>query len=88
MRIVIIGNGNVATVLGRRFKERHQIVQVISRNIEHARVLANELGAAAADLKDPVNADAAMRGYMTLQKCLNWAINWLCILQVQYPWIF
>ncbi len=58
MKIVIIGSGNVATVLGRRFKDHHQIVQVISRNIEHARILANEIGCAAADLKDAVNEDA------------------------------
>lgn len=58
MKVVIIGSGNVATVLGRRFKNHHTIVQVISRNIEHARVLAGELGSTAADLKDAVNTDA------------------------------
>jgi len=49
MRIVIIGAGNVATVLGRLIKNAgHEIVQVISRNIETAKVLADELGCPAA----------------------------------------
>ncbi|HVM88619.1 MAG TPA: Rossmann-like and DUF2520 domain-containing protein [Puia sp.] len=45
MKIVIIGSGNVATVLGRRiFKAGHEIVQVISKHQAHAAVLAKELG--------------------------------------------
>lgn len=44
MRIVIIGSGNVASVLGRLFvKNNHEIIQVVSRNIEHANALASEL---------------------------------------------
>lgn len=59
MKIVITGSGNVATVLGRCFKKNnHQILQVISRNIEHASILAAELDCAAADLKDAVNTEA------------------------------
>jgi predicted short-subunit dehydrogenase-like oxidoreductase (DUF2520 family) len=43
MRIVIIGSGNVATVLGRLCKNNdHEIVQVISRNSDHAKALADE----------------------------------------------
>ncbi len=50
MRIVIVGSGNVATVLGRRIKKtNHQIIQVISRQIEHAKELANELECGFAD---------------------------------------
>lgn len=46
MRIVLIGSGNVATVLGRRLLAAgHVIVQVYSRNPLHAAVLASELGA-------------------------------------------
>lgn len=45
MRIVIIGAGNVATVMGRLIKNAgHEILQVISRKEETAGILANELG--------------------------------------------
>lgn len=48
MRIVIIGAGNVATVLGRAIKNAgHEIIQVISRSMETAQVLADELGCSA-----------------------------------------
>ena len=47
MRIVIIGSGNVATVLGRLFKQNnHQVIQVMSRHTPNAKILANELGCA------------------------------------------
>jgi len=50
MRIVIIGSGNVAAVLGRLFnKKDHQVVQVVSRNPQHAKILADELGCRYAD---------------------------------------
>lgn len=43
MDIVIIGSGNVASVLGRKFKEAgHQILQVVSRNAVAASALAYE----------------------------------------------
>lgn len=43
MRIVIIGSGNVATVLGRLFvKNNHEVIQVVSRNAGHAKILATE----------------------------------------------
>src|SRR5450432_1166703 len=45
MKIVIIGSGNAATVLGRLIKQAgHEIVQVFSRSGEHAAELAGELG--------------------------------------------
>ena len=48
MRIVILGSGNVATVLGRLFKASgHTVEQVYSRNVDHAMVLAWELQAIA-----------------------------------------
>jgi len=44
MRVVIIGSGNVASVLGRLIKRnQHEIVQVVSRNAAHAKTLADEL---------------------------------------------
>lgn len=45
MRVVIIGAGNVASVLGRRIKNAgHEIVQVVSRSHDNAKQLAEELG--------------------------------------------
>lgn len=45
MKIVIIGSGNVATVLGKLAKaKKYDILQVFSRDNEHARALADELG--------------------------------------------
>jgi len=44
MKVLIIGAGNVATVLGRLIKAAgHDIVQVISRNVSSAKILADEL---------------------------------------------
>lgn len=41
MRVVLLGSGNVATVLGKRMHAAgHEIAQVYSRNPEHARQLA------------------------------------------------
>jgi predicted short-subunit dehydrogenase-like oxidoreductase (DUF2520 family) len=45
MNIVLIGSGNVGTVLGRKSQAAgHRIVQVYSRNADHANVLATRLG--------------------------------------------
>lgn len=50
MRIVIIGTGNVATILGKRFLAAdHEIVQVCGRNLLHAEELADLLQAEASD---------------------------------------
>ena len=50
MRVVMIGAGNVASVFGRLIsKAGHEIIQVVSRNINSARSLANELGCAYSD---------------------------------------
>jgi len=44
MNIVLIGSGNVATVLGKSLKEAgHDIAEVVSRNYEHANGLASIL---------------------------------------------
>jgi predicted short-subunit dehydrogenase-like oxidoreductase (DUF2520 family) len=46
MKVVIIGSGNVATVLGRKIKERGtEIIQVISKTEKHAKALADVLRA-------------------------------------------
>jgi predicted short-subunit dehydrogenase-like oxidoreductase (DUF2520 family) len=55
LRIVIIGTGNVATILGKRFLAAdHEIVQVCGRNPLHAEELADMLSATfSTDLKQP-----------------------------------
>jgi predicted short-subunit dehydrogenase-like oxidoreductase (DUF2520 family) len=61
MQIVIIGSGNVATVLGRLCKRNgHEILQVISRHAAHAKLLADELGCAYADFSDKMNDHAGL----------------------------
>ena len=46
MDIVLIGSGNTATVIGRKsIAAGHRILQVYSRNGNHANLLANRLGA-------------------------------------------
>lgn len=59
MQIVIIGSGNVATVLSRLIHNAgHTIVQVYSRDINHANILAQEVGATAISDLSNINADA------------------------------
>jgi predicted short-subunit dehydrogenase-like oxidoreductase (DUF2520 family) len=59
MRIVIIGSGNVATVLGRLCKQKgHEIVQVVSRNAAHAKLLADELSCAFASYDEKLDESA------------------------------
>ena len=59
MKIVIIGAGNVANVLGRKIKAAgHTILQVISRNIDHAYTLADLLGAGSNNYFSTVRQDA------------------------------
>lgn len=42
MKVVLIGSGNVATVLGKIINTAgHEVVQVLSRNIHNAKILAN-----------------------------------------------
>jgi predicted short-subunit dehydrogenase-like oxidoreductase (DUF2520 family) len=59
MNVVMIGTGNVANVLGRKIKAAgHTILQVISRNIEHAYALADVLGAGSNNYFSAVRPDA------------------------------
>ncbi len=59
MRVVMIGSGNVATVLGRLLKQNgHEVLQVISRSAEHAKKLADELGCDFSDYGANINKDA------------------------------
>jgi predicted short-subunit dehydrogenase-like oxidoreductase (DUF2520 family) len=75
MNIVLIGSGNVATVLGRKIKAAgHNVIQVVSRKPENAQILANELGCASAGLTGVVKnaaiyiisiADSALHNFHT-----------------------
>ncbi len=59
MDIVIIGSGNVATVLGRKFKAaKHTILQVYSRNASAASQLAYELETESTNYKSMINKSA------------------------------
>ena len=61
MRVVIIGSGNVASVLGRLLKQKgHEIVQVISRNAVHAQILASELQCPSSDNNSNVDMSAGL----------------------------
>lgn len=59
MDIVIIGSGNVASVLGRKFKAAgHTILQVVSRNAKAASALAYEWDTKSANYMSLVNKQA------------------------------
>ncbi|MBX2918662.1 MAG: DUF2520 domain-containing protein [Ferruginibacter sp.] len=59
MQVVIIGSGNVATVLGRVLvKNNHKVLQVVSRHPEHAKTLADELGCTYCDMDGSINTGA------------------------------
>ena len=59
MKVVIIGSGNVANILGRLMIQHNiNIVQVMSRNMEHAKILAEELNSNFTDLNGLVDITA------------------------------
>lgn len=59
MNIVLIGTGNVASVLGRLMVQKgHRIVRVVGRNQSHAAALAAQLGADSHAPADGLAADA------------------------------
>jgi len=59
MKIVLIGSGNVATVLARLIKStEHTIVEVESKQLQHAQTLANELNVNAITNIDVITKDA------------------------------
>ena len=59
MRVVMAGSGNVATVLGRLIKKAgHEVLQVLSRDAEHAKILADELGCPYADFNGNIEKEA------------------------------
>ena len=59
MNIAIVGSGNTASVLGRLLKRKqYNIVQIASANLQHAKILADELGASYSDLKGWIDVTA------------------------------
>ncbi len=59
MKIALIGSGNVAAVLGRLMvSKQHQIIQVISRDIQNAQTLAQEFAAGFTDFSGKPNLSA------------------------------
>jgi len=61
MRLVIIGAGNVATVMGRLAKNAgYEIVQVISRKMDTAQLLADELRCTATDNFEELDKTAGL----------------------------
>jgi predicted short-subunit dehydrogenase-like oxidoreductase (DUF2520 family) len=59
MKVVIIGSGNVASVLGKKIAMAgHIIVQILSKNINHAQKLAIILNANATDEFKAISNDA------------------------------
>jgi len=58
-KIVILGSGNVATHLGHAFQEAGlEVLQVFSREVEHARTLAGQLNSGFTDRLAALNQDA------------------------------
>ena len=45
-RVVMLGSGNVATNFAFALKDKYQLVQIYSRNIDNARELAEKVGCA------------------------------------------
>ncbi len=59
MKVVIVGSGNVASVLGVLIqKGGHEILQVASRNLDHAKELAAKYNAEGVSLTEPQFASA------------------------------
>jgi predicted short-subunit dehydrogenase-like oxidoreductase (DUF2520 family) len=59
MDIVIIGSGNVAAVLGRKFRAAaHQIIQVVGRNAAAASALAYEWNTVSTNYMSAINRNA------------------------------
>lgn len=78
MRIVIIGSGNVATVLGEKiFIADHEIVQVYSRNKSHAEKLAKQTGAKAISQASELDLNADIYIIAVSDKAILEVTTWL-----------
>jgi predicted short-subunit dehydrogenase-like oxidoreductase (DUF2520 family) len=78
MQVVIIGSGNTATVLSKLlFAKGFQISQVISRNITHAKILANELKCSYADFSSPIDQTADIYLIAVSDKVIHEVVNYM-----------
>jgi predicted short-subunit dehydrogenase-like oxidoreductase (DUF2520 family) len=72
MKVVIIGSGNVASVLGRLIKKAgHDILQVLSKDAENAGSLATALGASFTNDKEKINKEADIYLVAVTDRALN-----------------
>ena len=61
MIVALLGSGNVATVLGRLIESRgHEVVQVLSRSVPHAKLLAERISAKWGDFTTPIDDRAQL----------------------------
>ncbi|HRP57686.1 DUF2520 domain-containing protein [Agriterribacter sp.] len=80
MRIVIIGTGNTATVLGRKALQcGHQVVQVVGRNAAHAQTLGLLLQAPYSDSFYEITDDADIYIIAVSDAAVSDIENWLPI---------
>jgi len=78
MQVVIIGSGNTATVLGKLLKENgFHICQVISRNITHAEILANELNCPFGDFSSSIVETADFYLIAVSDKFIHEVVNYM-----------
>ena len=78
MRIVIIGTGNTATVLGRLFKQAgHSIVQVYGRNKQRATALAEILDARPTNHESQVSKECDLYVVAVSDGAIGSVASWL-----------
>lgn len=78
MKIVIIGTGNTATVLGRLIREAgHTIIQVIGRNTQHAEQLAKVLHSSFTVDQKQLNASGDVYVVAISDNAINEIVSWL-----------
>lgn len=78
MQVVIIGSGNTATVLSKLLLANgFQFSQVVSRNINHAEILANALNCPAADFSSPMDETADIYLIAVSDKVIHEVVNYI-----------
>lgn len=78
MRVVIIGSGNVATVLGERiFIAGHDVLQVYGRDLQKAAALAHKLEAAAVNNSHQLSKDADIYIIAVSDSAIEQITSWL-----------
>jgi predicted short-subunit dehydrogenase-like oxidoreductase (DUF2520 family) len=78
MQVVIIGSGNTATILSKLLQANgFNIKQVISRNIKHAEILANELNCSYTDFSSPIDETADIYLIAVSDKVIQEVVNYI-----------